>query len=80
MPTSHVRNVPEDLYERLRERARRQNRSISAEVIVLLSRALAEVRENQVEILNNIRRRRFFRPAAVGAPDSITLLHEDRRR
>ncbi len=80
MPTLHVRNVPEDLYERLRERARRQNRSISAEVIVLLSRALAEVGENQVEILNSIRRRRFFRPAAVGAPESTALLREDRRR
>jgi hypothetical protein len=37
---------------------------------VLLSWELAEVGENRAEILNNIRRRRFFRPAAVGAPDS----------
>lgn len=80
MPTLHVRNVPEDLYERIRERARRQNRSISAEVIVLLSRALTEVGEDQAEILSDIRRRRFFRPADVAAPDSTTLLRQDRWR
>lgn len=31
MPTLHVRNVPETVYARLRERAQTQNRSISAE-------------------------------------------------
>ena len=36
----HVRNVPDELYERIRRRAQVQNRSISAEVIVLLNRAL----------------------------------------
>jgi plasmid stability protein len=39
MSILHVRNVPDELYERIRQRARAQNRSISAEVIVLLDRA-----------------------------------------
>ena len=30
--------------------------------------------------LASIRRRRFFDPAAVGAPDSTTLLRQDRDR
>ena len=42
MPTLHVRNVPDELYERIRRRARAQNRSISAKVIALLDRASAE--------------------------------------
>jgi hypothetical protein len=34
----------------------------------------------QKEVLERIRRRRTFRPADVGAPDSTTLLREDRER
>ncbi len=80
MATLHVRNVPDTLYERLREQAESENRSLSAEVIILLDRALSEVEDDQGEILARIRRRRSFSPAAVGAPDSTTLLREDRDR
>ena len=80
MPTLHVRNVPETLYERIREQARRHQHSISAEVIVLLNRALANTWRSQSEVLTSIRRRRTFRPTAAGAPDSVTLLHQDRAR
>ena len=80
MPTLHVRNVPEALYERIREQARSHQRSISAEVIVLLNRALAETWRSQDEVLISIRRRRTFRSAAAGTPDSVTLLRQDRAR
>jgi plasmid stability protein len=39
MPTLHVRNVPEPLYERIRACAESEKMSISAEVINLLERA-----------------------------------------
>jgi plasmid stability protein len=80
MPILHVRNVPDELYERIRRQAQVQNRSISAEVIMLLERALAETEGSQDEILAGIRRRRFFRPQEVGAPESVILLREDRAR
>ncbi len=80
MPTLHVRNVPEELYEQIRQQAAARNRSISAEVIVLLQRALVESEREQSEVLAGIRRRRFFRPADAGAPDTLTLLREDRAR
>jgi plasmid stability protein len=80
MPTLHVRNVPETLYDRLRERAQEQNRSLSAEVVMLLDFALEESTDMQAQLLDNIRRRRFFNPAAAGAPDSTTLLREDREQ
>lgn len=80
MATLHVRNVPDSLYERIREQAESQNRSLSAEVIMLLHRAMADVEEDQGDILARIRRRRSFTPSAVGAPDSLTLLREDRDR
>lgn len=80
MPTLHVRNIPEPLYDRLRQRAQERNRSISAEVVVLLDFALEESEETQSHLLDSIQRRRFFDPAAAGAPDSTTLLREDRDR
>ena len=39
MATLNVKNVPEGLYKRLRRRAQRQRRSVSQEVIHILSRA-----------------------------------------
>ena len=80
MPILHVRNVPEELYQRIQERARKVNRSISAEVICLLQRAFDASERSPAEILGGIRCRRFFRPTDAGAPDSVTLLREDRER
>lgn len=80
MPILHVRNIPDELYSRLKQQAQADNRSISAEVIVLLDRALAEAERSQNEVLDSIRRRRFFRPAEAGAPNSTDLLREDRER
>ena len=80
MPTLHVRNIPDTLYDRLRQRAQTQNRSLSAEVVILLDYALEETEHSQAELLDNIRRRRFFSPADANAPDSTTLLREDRHR
>jgi plasmid stability protein len=81
MPTLHVRNVPDELYDRIRRRARAQNRSISAEVIALLDRALAEAGWSQGDVLlAGIRRRRTFQPTEAGAPGSAALLREDRAR
>ena len=41
MAILHVRNVPDDLYERLKKRAAAERRSLSAEVIALLEIELA---------------------------------------
>jgi antitoxin FitA len=80
MPTLHVRNIPDALYERLRQRAQEENRSLSAEVVMLLDHALEEAEGRQSQLLDRIRRRRFFNPAKAGAPDSTTLLREDRQQ
>lgn len=80
MAILHVRNVPEPLYERLRERAEAQRRSLSAEVITLLAWAIEEAERRPAVTLDAIRRRRSFNPAEAGAPDSTTLLREDRER
>jgi plasmid stability protein len=79
MPILHVRNVPDDLYAELQRRAAAQRRSLSAEVIVLLDWALDQVARTPAT-LASIRSRRSYDPAAAGAPDSTTLLREDRAR
>jgi plasmid stability protein len=79
MSILHVRNVPQELHVRLKQRAETQHRSLSAEVITLLEWAVEEIDQAAVS-LEAIRSRRFFEPASVGAPDSTTLLREDRER
>lgn len=54
MPTLYVENVPTDLYEALRKRARSRRRSIAAEIISLLQENIPTEKELEA-------RRAFFR-------------------
>ena len=58
MPILHVRNVPDDLYDRIKKQAAASNRSISAQVITMLTRAVEQPLRSQSEILDSIKRRR----------------------
>ena len=80
MNTLHVRSVPDDLYQRIQVMANAKNRSLSAQVITLLSQAieLEERRMKHAKVLNSIQRRRFKAPQ--NAPSSLDLLREDRKR
>jgi hypothetical protein len=80
MPILHVRDVPEDLHQRIQALARGRKRSIRAEVIALLDSAVteAELRKDQGRILEEIRRTRFT--PKVKVPESHVLLREDRDR
>jgi len=80
MNTLHVRSVPESLYQRLQQLARARNRSLSAQVITMLTQAIEEEERRQVQsrALASIQRRRYKAP--TGAPDSLELLREDHSR
>jgi len=82
MPILHVRNVPDELYARIQQLAHAKNRSVSAQVIRLLDAALQveEARQSQAKVLASIRRRRLTYARKPSAPDSVTLLREDRER
>ena len=81
MPLLQVRDIPEDLYEKLSSVAEQDNRSIAQETIVLLRKALnykesrisrrkrvlAEIKANRIEGSNNF-------------PDPADLVREDRDR
>lgn len=81
MPTLQVRELPEDVYYRLQERARREHRSIAQETVVLLRKALddAEVqRDRRSRALERISRQRP--PQVEGFPASDEVVREDRDR
>ncbi len=75
MSTLHVRNVPDALYEAIRRRAAEKERSISAETILLLERALDLDRPGVRELLDSIR---SARPHVRGTVDVAALIREDR--
>ncbi|HEY8827690.1 MAG TPA: Arc family DNA-binding protein [Jatrophihabitantaceae bacterium] len=81
MPELHVRNLPAELHERLREQAVSEGRSMSAEAIALLRQALAPAggqsakQQAAIERLRDIQRRSRL-PA--GAPAAEELVREDR--
>jgi antitoxin FitA len=82
MPILHVRNVPEPLYREIKKLAEEESRSFNSEVVHLLGNAVQEEQAayGQKKILADIARRRKKIKLKPGAPDSTTLLREDRDR
>lgn len=76
MATLHVRGVPEETYEALRDRAAENRTSISREAIRLLERALRTDRAGVEELLDEIESSRVT--ARRGAPSAAELIRADR--
>ena len=55
MATITVKNIPEDVYERIKEQAKRNRRSINSEIIMLMERAVMSYRIDPEEILESAR-------------------------
>ncbi len=83
MPTLYVENIPNELYEALRERARQHRHSIAAEVLTMLEENIptAIELERRKELLRRVRRIRARRSSSAGSlPTSEEMQREDRRR
>lgn len=83
MPTLYVENVPVDLYEALRRRARENRTSISGEVLTLLDHNVPTAAElaRRKEALTRALRMRSRRPRSAGSfPTSEEMQREDRLR
>jgi len=50
-----LKNIPEDLYKKVKERAQRNNRSINGEIISIISAAMASRHSSADEILARAR-------------------------
>jgi hypothetical protein len=83
MPTLYVENVPKDLYEALRARARKNRSSIAAEVIALLKETVptaAELKRRR-QLYDDLAEIRSHRPIAKGPfPSAEETIREDRER
>jgi plasmid stability protein len=51
MPALTIKNIPDDVYRRLKESARLNRRSLNGEAIVLLERSLGRTRRSSGEAL-----------------------------
>lgn len=81
MPTLYVRDVPSELYERLRREATSARRSLSAETIELLRRSLAPRTGTSLEqLLQGADQIRAKHLLPAGAPTAAELIREDRDR
>ena len=81
MPLLQVRDFPKDIYDEIKFEARRENRTIAQQTIVLIKKGLGE------EISNQERRRRLFEeikrwsvPEEAKKVDAVKLIREDRAR
>ncbi len=71
MATLTVKNLPDELYERLKRRARARRRSINSEAIVLLEEALKAPSSDEEALMERVR--------AVRDEVSVYLKEEKRR-
>ena len=64
MATLYVENIPDDLYEALRGRARARRRSIAAEVLTLLEESIPTAEELKARqgLLHRLERMRSKKP------------------
>lgn len=83
MPTLYVENVPEELYEALRSRAREHKKSISAEVLALLEENIPTAselarRQDLLKLATRMRSREARRSS--GFESTEETLRRDRLR
>jgi plasmid stability protein len=79
MPNVNVKNVPRDLHRRLKERAKRNHRSLNSEVIACLEEAVTPKRIDPGEAAERIRalRARFRGPPLTD--EEIARLKDEKR-
>ena len=83
MATLYVENVPEDLYEALRARARKNRKSMAAEVVSLLEQTIPTAKElnRRARVLQQVLRlRRQRSPGSGPFSTAEQMVREDRER
>ena len=83
MPTLYVENVPKDIYEALRARARKNRSSIAAEVIALLEQFVPSQTEmrRRIRAYEELRKLQASKPPGTGPFQSAEeMIREGRER
>jgi plasmid stability protein len=83
MATLYVENVPDELYEALRNRAKKNRKSIAGEVISLLEENVPTAHElkRRQQLFQQVLKLRAGKPANPGSlPTTEEMQREDRER
>jgi plasmid stability protein len=82
MPTLYVENVPDELYEALRRRARENRRSIAAEVLSMLEDHVPTAKElsKRRQLFAHAKRMSTRKPPGGRFPSTEEMIREDRSR
>ncbi|MGD0695744.1 MAG: DNA-binding protein [Terriglobia bacterium] len=83
MATLYVQNVPDDLYDALRNQARQRGSSIAAEVVAILKETVPTAQElrSRRALLRRVERLQSRRALRAGPwPSTEEMLREDRSR
>ncbi|MBE9168016.1 Arc family DNA-binding protein [Pleurocapsales cyanobacterium LEGE 06147] len=82
MTNLSLRDVPDELYQKIKEIADRERRSINQQILVLLEQSVQQQQKGpKAEVLERIDRRRKAIAARVGImPDSTEQIAEERNR
>ncbi len=81
MTNLSLRDVPDELYQQIKEMAEHERRSINQQILVLLERAVQQQQRPNPDVLKRIDRQREAIAARIGImPDSTEQIAEDRSR
>jgi len=79
MPALTIKNIPDDVYNALKDRSKQQHRSINSEVIMFLKRSLLPKRISSEERLSTIRAiRSQVKSGAITAEDINQAINKGR--
>jgi hypothetical protein len=81
MPLLQVRDCPEDIYKKISMVAKKQNRTIAQQVVVLLEKGLGQEQSNSErrrQLLEKINNREI--PQKLKDIDAVAFIREDRDR
>jgi len=81
MPLLQVRDCPEDIYKKVTIAAKRKNRTIGQQIVVLLEKGLGQEQPNierRKQVLERIRARKIADD--IKKVDAVALVREDRDR
>ncbi len=79
MPTITVKNIPLELYERLKQTAKANRRSINSEIIVCIERAMNTQKARPEEIVASARQLREKTARYLISDDEFTRLKSEGR-
>ncbi|HLR32750.1 MAG TPA: Arc family DNA-binding protein [Fodinibius sp.] len=78
MPSITVKNIPEEIYDRVREQAKAHHRSINSEIIACLEQTVASHQVSTDDILQEARRLRKKVKSSLSSEEIESAINQGR--